>query len=398
MAQQTPVVRGFRFGGVVSGIKKTGLPDLALAVAERPVPCAAVFTTNLVQAAPLRIARERVSSGYAQAALANSGNANACTGRAGLEAALAASVAVSAHLGIAPELLVPASTGVIGQVLPAAKIEDAAPALVHSLDARGALDFAQAIMTTDKAPKLALRKLSLDGTEVTVLGIAKGAGMIHPRMATTLAFVFTDVSVGPALLSATLRRATEVSFNVATVDGETSTNDMILAMASGAAGGAQLAEGSPSARTFERALAEVLSELAEQIVADGEGTEHVAEIEVHGTASDGDARTIAQRIATSLLVKTAMHGKDANWGRILCAAGMAGVPFDPDVVRIAIDDVEIVRDGVGLGAEAEALAQRIMAGPRYAIRVQVGAGEGKGRYLTCDIGHRYIDVNAGYRS
>lgn len=398
MAQQTPEVRGFRFGGVAAGIKKTGLPDVALAVAELPVPCAAVFTTNLVQAAPLRIARERVATGYAQAALANSGNANACTGKPGFEAAIAASAAVAHQLGIRAELVVPASTGVIGQLLPAAKIVAAAPALVERLHPRGALDFAQAIMTTDKGPKLAQRTLALDGVEVTVLGVAKGAGMIHPRMATTLAYVFTDAPVPPPVLSEALRRATDVSFNVATVDGETSTNDMILAMASGAAGGSDLVAGSAAAQAFEQAVAAVLRELAEQIVADGEGTEHVAEVEVSGTASDDDARTIARRIATSLLVKTAMHGKDANWGRILCAAGMAGVPFDPDVVGIQIDNVAIVQHGLGLGADAEALAQRIMAGPRYAIRVQVGTGPGRASYLTCDIGHRYIDVNAGYRS
>ena len=222
--------------------------------------------------------------------------------------------------------------------------------------------------------------------------------MIHPRMATTLAYVFTDVSVGPALLSAALRRATDVSFNVATVDGETSTNDMILALASGAAGAPELADGAPATARFQQALAEVLRELAEQIVADGEGAEHVAEVQVRGTATDADARTIAQRVATSLLVKTAMHGKDANWGRILSAAGMAGVPFDPDSVGISIDDVAIVKDGMGIGSEAEAQAARIMAGPRYAIRVQVGSGPGSASYLTCDLGHGYVDVNAGYRS
>jgi glutamate N-acetyltransferase/amino-acid N-acetyltransferase len=261
----------------------------------------------------------------------------------------------------------------------------------------GAADFAQAILTTDKAQKTALRKLAVDGAEVTLLGVAKGAGMIHPRMATTLAFVFTDANVAPALLKSALGFAADESFNVATVDGETSTNDMVLVMASGATGAA-LVEGSQQAAAFQQALAEVLRELAEQIVADGEGANHVAEVLVSGTHNDGDARAIAQRVATSLLVKTAMHGKDANWGRILSAAGMAGVVFDPDVVSIAIDDVTIVREGLGLGAAAEAQAQKIMAGPRYSIRVQVGEGKGKASYLTCDIGHRYIDVNAGYRS
>jgi glutamate N-acetyltransferase / amino-acid N-acetyltransferase len=346
----------------------------------------------------VKIARERLAAGHAQAVLVNSGNANACTGRPGHEAALRASDAVARALGIAPALVVPASTGVIGQLLPADKVVSAAPALTQQLAEHGAVDFAQAIMTTDKSQKLAHRTFAQGAATVRVLGIAKGAGMIHPRMATTLAFVFTDASIAPPLLRTLLRDACDRSFNVATVDGETSTNDMIMIMASGAAGAAPLSEGSPELTAFAHALGEVLRELAEQIVADGEGAEHVAEIEVRGTHSDADARTIAQRIATSLLVKTAMHGKDANWGRILSAAGVAGVPFDPEVVSIHIDDVAIVRDGLGLGSEAEARAQAVMAGPRYAIHVQVGSGPGRASYLTCDIGHRYIDVNAGYRS
>jgi len=397
MAERISEVRGFRFAGLSAGIKKTGLPDLALAVAERPVPAAAVFTQNLVQAAPVKVARERIASGLVQAALVNSGNANACTGAPGHAATLSTSAAVAAALGIAPELVLPSSTGVIGQLLPADKIIAAAPALVGKLAPHGAVDFAQAIMTTDKSQKTAVRKVVLGGVEVVLLGVAKGAGMIHPRMATTLAFVFSDAAASPTLLKNALRRATDSSFNVATVDGETSTNDMVLVMASGATGAA-LEEGSLDAALFEQALGEVLRELAELIVADGEGANHVAEVQVTGTPDDQGARTIAQRVATSLLVKTAMHGKDANWGRILSAAGMAGVEFDPDVVSIHIDDVAIVRSGLGLGAEAEAEAQKIMAGPRYAIRVQVGPGPGKASYLTCDIGHRYIDVNAGYRS
>jgi glutamate N-acetyltransferase/amino-acid N-acetyltransferase len=351
----------------------------------------------MVQAAPVKVARERLSSGYAQAALVNSGNANACTGAPGLAATLSTSAAIAAALGIDQSLVVPSSTGVIGQLLPAEKVVAAAPALVDKLAVHGAVDFAQAILTTDKSQKTALRTLAVDGGQVTLLGIAKGAGMIHPRMATTLAFVFTDANVSPALLKSALGRAADDSFNVATVDGETSTNDMVLVMASGATG-AELAEGSPKAAEFQGALAAVLRELAEQIVADGEGANHVAEVLVTGTHNDADARAIAQRVATSLLVKTAMHGKDANWGRILSAAGMAGVVFDPDVVSIAIDDVTIVREGLGLGATAEGQAQKIMAGPRYSIRVSVGEGTGKASYLTCDIGHRYIDVNAGYRS
>jgi glutamate N-acetyltransferase/amino-acid N-acetyltransferase len=402
MAERAHEIRGFRFAGLSAGIKKTGLPDLGLVFAEHPVSCAAVFTENMVQAAPVRVARERVAAGKVQAALVNSGNANACTGQPGMAATLSTSRAVAQALGIDEALVVPGSTGVIGQLLPAEKIVAASSALVEQLSVTGSGDFAQAIMTTDKSQKTAFRTIKVAGPdgllEVSLLGVAKGAGMIHPRMATTLAFVFTDAAVAPPALKAALTRATEASFNVATVDGETSTNDMILVLASGAAGNAELSQGSLDMAELERALRDVLRDLAEQIVADGEGAEHVADVQVSGTETDAEARAIARRVATSLLVKTAMHGKDANWGRILSAAGMAGVTFDPDVVSIAIDDVTIVRGGLGLGAAAEADAQKLMRGPRYAIRVQVGGGEGKASYLTCDIGHRYIDVNAGYRS
>ncbi|MDB4974635.1 MAG: Glutamate N-acetyltransferase [Myxococcaceae bacterium] len=400
MSERAHEIRGFRFAGLAAGIKKTGLPDLGLVFADQPVSCAAVFTENMVQAAPVKVARERVAAGRVQAALVNSGNANACTGAPGMAATLSTSRAVAAALGIDEALVVPGSTGVIGQLLPADKIVAAAGALVEQLSVSGAGDFAQSIMTTDKTQKTSFRQLELEGADgkVSLLGVAKGAGMIHPRMATTLAFVFTDAAVAPSALKQALQRATEASFNIATVDGETSTNDMILVLASGAASQSELREGSADMAKLEQALQQVLRDLAEQIVADGEGAEHVADVQVSGTANDADARAIARRVATSLLVKTAMHGKDANWGRILSAAGMAGVTFDPDVVSIAIDDIAIVRGGLGLGAAAEAEAQKLMHGPRYAIRVQVGPGPGKASYLTCDIGHRYIDVNAGYRS
>jgi glutamate N-acetyltransferase / amino-acid N-acetyltransferase len=394
-----PEVRGFRFAAVAAGIKKKeGALDLALAVADKPVPCAAVFTQNLVQAAPVRVARERVAQGKVQAVLVNAGNANACTGKPGLKAALDTTRAAAAALGIAAELVVPASTGVIGQLLPGEKVEAALPGLVKKLAPQRARDFTTAIMTTDQWPKTAARTLRIGGKTVTVLGMAKGAGMIHPRMATTLAFVFTDASVSSSLLGKSLREATDHSFNVASVDGETSTNDTILLMASGAAGAPALKPGSGEHQRFAKALREVLRELAESIVADGEGANHVAEIEVRGLLNDAAARTVAQRIATSLLVKTALHGKDANWGRILSAAGMAGVPFDPDVASIHVNDVAIVKRGLGIGPAAEAKAQRIMAKKRYTIRVGLGKGPGRASYLTCDLGHSYVDVNAGYRS
>ncbi len=398
MTTPIPSVRGFRFASVAAGIKKTGLPDLALAVADKPVTTAAVFTQNQVFAAPVKIARERVKQGKCQAVLVNSGNANACTGKAGLEATLRTTQAVADALSISSKLVVPASTGVIGQVLPTDKVVAALPELVKKLDGVSACDFSQAILTTDLGAKVSTRSLRVGKETVTVLGMAKGAGMIHPRMATTLAFVFTDAAIGAPLLTRALRAATDQSFNIATVDGETSTNDTILVMASGASNTPVLKAADRAFKLFQAALQAVLRELAEMIVADGEGAEHVADVEVRGTKNDADARKVAQRIATSLLVKTAMHGKDPNWGRILSAAGMAGVKFDGEKATIHINDTQIVKDGVGLGREAELKAALIMAGPRYAIRVGIGRGKGRSSYLTCDIGHRYIDVNAGYRS
>ncbi len=398
MTTKIPQVPGFRFAGVTAGIKKTSLPDLALAVADKPATTAAVFTQNLVFAAPVKVARERVKQGKCQAVLVNSGNANACTGKPGLDAALATTKAAALALKLAPGLVLPASTGVIGQVLPTEKVLAALPALVNALDEGGAAAFSHAILTTDQGPKVSTRTLRLGKHTVTLVGMAKGAGMIHPRMATTLAFVFTDAKLAQPLLSRALRVATDQSFNVATVDGETSTNDMILVMASGATDAPALKAGDRGSKLFQAALQEVLRDLAEMIVSDGEGAEHVADVEVRGAKTDADARKVAQRIATSLLVKTAMHGKDPNWGRILSAAGMAGVRFDPERATIHIDDVAIVKDGIGLGPDAEARARLIMAGPKYKIRVGIGRGKGRASYLTCDIGHRYIDVNAGYRS
>jgi glutamate N-acetyltransferase/amino-acid N-acetyltransferase len=393
-----PVVRGFRFAGVRADIKKNGAPDLALAVADRPVPAAAVLTTNLVHAAPIAVTRERIKSGKAQAALVNSGNANACTGKPGLAATLTTTRELARALDIDEALVIPASTGVIGQLLPADRVVAALPQLVKSLDEGGAKAFSRAILTTDRGPKVAQRSLRIGGKDVTLLGMAKGAGMIHPRMATTLGYLFTDAKISSSRLARLLRDATDQSFNVATVDGETSTNDMILAMASGASGAPALTPSDRAYKTFANAMSEVLRELAEQIVADGEGAKHVAEIEVLGTKDDAGARRVAQRIATSLLVKTAMHGQDPNWGRILSAAGMAGVPFDPSLAQIDVGDVTIVKAGVAVGPAAEKKAARIMKGKRYPIRVRLGRGKGRASYLTCDIGHTYIDVNAGYRS
>lgn len=389
----TVKVRGFRFSGISANIKKNGRRDLALAVADEPAVTAAVFTRNLVRAAPVVVAERRCQAGRARAVLVNSGNANACTGEPGLGATLESTGAVARALRVDPDEVLPASTGVIGSLLPAERIVTATPALVQALAEDGHDAFADAICTTDRWPKVA--QAALPGG-ATVLGIAKGAGMIHPELgppqATLLGFLFTDARVSQAVLQHTLQAAVNETFNVCSVDGDTSTNDAIFALASGASGSA--CDDASLLAAFTR----VCEELARSIVADGEGTEHTVELSVSGLADDEQARRVARTIATSLLVKTALHGKDANWGRILAAAGRAGVPFDPAGARLSIAGVEVVRQGVAVGPEAEHEAHQRMREASYRIELQLGTGNGHVRYWMADLGHGYVDVNASYRS
>jgi glutamate N-acetyltransferase/amino-acid N-acetyltransferase len=389
-------IQGFRFAAVSSGIRKDGRIDTALAVADGAVTAAGVVTRNLVKAAPILIAAERLRGGSLRAVLVNSGCANAATGELGLTAARRATAAVASELGVGEELVVPASTGVIGVVLPGEKIAARAQDLVRALSPAGIDDFALAICTTDRWPKLAEATIDAPGGPVRVLGIGKGAGMIHPDVgppqATMLVFLFTDAKVEQRELAAMLGTATDRTFNAVTVDGDTSTNDLVLALASGASGV------TPPAAALAAALEQVCRELARSMVKDGEGAKHVVDINVSGLATEADARTVARTVATSLLVKTALFGNDANWGRLLAAAGRAGVAFDPREAGVSIAGVEIVRGGVTLGSELEAEAQQRMAAEAYAVELRLGRGPGRFTYVTSDLGHGYVDVNAGYRS
>lgn len=393
-------IAGFRFAGISSGIKKNGKPDLALAVADAPASVAGLLTTNLVQAAPVLITAERLARGQARAVLANSGCANACTGEAGLEAARETSSHIARALGASDADILPASTGVIGALLPSEKIIGKAPELVASLSPGGAQSFAEAIMTTDRFPKLAHARGEIGGRPFSMLGIAKGAGMIHPAMsppqATMLAFLFTDAAAHPKALERALLRAADESFNAASVDGDTSTNDTLLALASGHAGTDPGGDEIPPP-LFEAMLG-ICEMLAKQMVQDGEGSEHLIELHVRGTRTDDEARKIARTIATSPLVKTAAFGKDPNWGRILGAAGRAGVTFDPSRALLRIGDITIVENGLGVSREAEARAHEIMKTPSYRMDLVVGDGEGRARYFMCDLGHDYVRCNADYRS
>jgi glutamate N-acetyltransferase/amino-acid N-acetyltransferase len=403
----TTPVAGFRFAAISAGIKTAGKLDLALAAADTPASAAALFTTNIVRAAPVLVAAERARRGRARAIFANSGCANACTGQAGLAAARDTTAAVARALGADPDDVLPASTGVIGALLPAPRLMELAPALVGELAADGADRFAEAILTTDRGPKVAHARGEIDGHPFVVMGIAKGAGMIHPTVAplmapltphaTMLAFLFTDAAADARALEDALVRVSEVTYNRATVDGDTSTNDALIALASGRAG-TPPSRGTKIAPQLEEAMGLVSERLARAMVADGEGAEHLVEILVSGTASDAEALAVARTIATSPLVKTALYGQDPNWGRLLGAAGRAGVAFDPNRARIAIGGIAIVEGGVGLGADLEGRARLAMAQTSYAIDVILGDGPGRARYLACDLGIGYVRCNASYRS
>lgn len=389
---------GFRYAAMAAGIKKSGKPDLALIVADRPAACAGTFTTNRVVAAPVVLTRERIRSGLCQAILVNSGNANACTGAQGLTDARRCTALAAGALGIAEELVAVCSTGVIGVPLPMERFEKHLPALAGQLSGERASDVAEAIRTTDAYPKTAVRQVIIGGRVCRIVGLAKGAGMIHPDMATMLAFVMTDAALDGATADSLLRTAVARTFNRITVDRDTSTNDTVLLLASGAAGAPALVPETADGRIFAAALEEVLQELAKLIVRDGEGATKLVRIQVEGAVNEGDALTVARSIATSALVKTAFFGADANWGRIIAAAGYAGVEIDPNRVRILFDDVPMVENGLGLGAEQEAKATAVLKKAEFTVTVELGLGAGSAWYYTSDLGYEYVRINADYRS
>jgi glutamate N-acetyltransferase/amino-acid N-acetyltransferase len=391
------MVPGFRAAAVAAGIKKHGGLDLALMVAEGPAAAAGVFTTNRVKAAPVLVCRGRLRGGTARAILVNSGNANACTGPQGLQDARELTREAARLLKVSPGAVLPASTGVIGQPLPAARIRAALPELVAKLRPEGLTDAAQAIMTTDTRPKTAYIQETLWGRPITLAGMAKGAGMIHPNMATLLSFVFTDAALSPPVLKALLRAAADRSFNRISVDGDTSTNDTLLLLAGGRAGN-PLVTDMREAAPFGELLTQLLSDLARQVVADGEGVTRLFRVEVKGARTTREARQAAATVATSPLVKTAMAGADVNWGRIMAALGRSGARFKPEQVDIAFGDHLVVHHGQGQGEAAEVAARDlILAGP-FTITIDLHHGEARDFYDTCDLTEDYIRINASYRS
>jgi glutamate N-acetyltransferase/amino-acid N-acetyltransferase len=389
-------VPGFVAGAIGAGLKKNKKKDLGIIFSEVPACAAAVFTTNQVQAAPVLLDKERIKSGRAQAIVANSGNANACVGPRGLRDAKAMARAAAQAFGIGEELVLVASTGVIGQPLDLPAIEAALPRLSGQLNPSGLLEVAEAIMTTDTFPKAVSRQTLVGDRRFTVAAVAKGAGMIRPDMATMLCFVCTDVGATPGALSEALRRAVDRSFNAITVDGDTSTNDTVLVLANGLSE-LHLAHG-PCAEAFEKVLNEVLSTLALQIVQDGEGATKLVSLEVKGASSEGQARQVAYTVANSPLVKTALFGEDANWGRIMAAIGRAGVPIDPEGIDIFFDAVRLVKNGQGCGREAEAAATQILKTARFTITIDLRLGRRGATIHTCDLSTDYVKINAAYRS
>ncbi|MBI2081198.1 MAG: bifunctional glutamate N-acetyltransferase/amino-acid acetyltransferase ArgJ [candidate division NC10 bacterium] len=389
--------RGVRAAGVRCGIKRQA-PDLALVASERPASVAATCTTNQVAAAPILLCRRRLPAGRFAALVANSGNANACTGEGGLRDAERMGEAAAAALGVPAEEVYVASTGVIGARLPMANVEAGVRDAAGRLSPEGGRDAAAAILTTDTRVKEAAREVRLARGTFRVGGMAKGSGMIAPDMATMLAFVATDLDVAAPLLRAALEEAVAETFNCITVDGETSTNDMVLLFANGRAEAEAAGPGTPALAAFARALREVCGELARQIVADGEGATKVVEIRVCGARSPAEARRIGLRIGNSPLVKTAFFGQDSNWGRIMAAIGSAGIPVDAGRVGIAVDEVPIVRGGVGLGAEAEQAANARMRQAAFTVTVDLGLGGAEARIWTTDLSEAYVRINAGYRS
>jgi glutamate N-acetyltransferase/amino-acid N-acetyltransferase len=392
------IIPGFKFAATAASIKKPGVLDLALLVADAPAAAAGVFTRNRVKAAPVLLSQERLGKGSAQAILVNAGNANACTGPQGLATARGTCQRAAELLNIPERLVLPASTGVIGAPLPGDRIIQALPPLVADLSPDGLGEAARAIMTTDTRPKASLVQGTISGHKFTLAGIAKGSGMIHPDMATLLVFIFSDVAATGKVLKTLLRQALPVSFNRITVDGDTSTNDTILLLASGQAGNAPIEAAGPAMSALGAALNQVMSELAWQVVADGEGARHVYKVVVKGAASPAEAKKAAMTVALSPLVKTAMAGEDVNWGRIMAALGRAGAKFDPGLVEISFGAHAVVQNGQGLGPEAEAGAQHVIKSGPFMLTIHLHAGDFGDYYDTCDYTEDYIRINADYRS
>ena len=390
------IVSGFRAGAVAAGLKKRGGLDLSLILSEKEAIGAGVFTTNQVKAAPVVVSQEHLRDGKVRAIIANSGNANACTGEQGFTNAKAMAEIAAKELGIEPQEVLVASTGVIGAQIDIGLVSRSISDLTNSLSAEGLLQALEGIMTTDTFPKIASFKGSAGGKPYSIAGIAKGAGMIMPQMATMLCFVLTDINIGLPHLKRALSLSVEKTFNRITVDGDTSTNDMVLVMANGMAGNGTM--DSDDEEGFRGGLTKVMGDLATMIVRDGEGATKLIHIYVRGAATSADALTAARTISNSPLVKTAFYGQDPNWGRIMAALGRSGVEMKPQEVEILVDHVKIVERGVGTGADKEKDAAECMRNREFSVTVDLRRGAYEDHVITCDLSHEYVSINADYRT
>ena len=391
-------VAGIRWGVAAAGIKRDGANDLALMEIAPGSHCAAVYTRNAFCAAPVTVARRHGAAGEVRYLLINSGNANAGTGEEGMRAALASCAYVAEQCGCEASQVLPFSTGVIGEPLPVEKIRQALPQATASLQGDWA-PAARAIMTTDTVPKGVSKQITIQGQTVTLTGIAKGSGMIHPNMATMLAYVATDVAIAPTLLQAALEQAVAGSFNAITVDGDTSTNDACVLVASGQAGVVLQSVEDEGYDLFQAALNELCQTLAQAIIRDGEGATKFITIEVCGGRSPAECRRVAETVALSPLVKTAFFASDPNWGRILAAVGRAGVEaLDIEAITIHLDEVCIVRGGGRADDYTEEAGQRVMARDEIVVKIDLQRGESDERMWTCDFSYDYVKINAEYRT
>jgi glutamate N-acetyltransferase/amino-acid N-acetyltransferase len=403
-ASQFLIPRGFRFGATKAGLKKSGRTDFALIVADAPASAAAAFTANRVTAAPLIVDKEnlRASGSRVRVVAINAGNANCAAGEPGMAAAHATCAAAADIFACPADHVFPSSTGIIGVPLPVEKLVAALPALYASIGPEfdHFQQVAQAILTTDTVEKTAFARLEFTGTdgttrEVRIAGVCKGSGMIHPQLvphATMLVYILTDALVEPAVLDGYLQPAIELSFNRISVDGDTSTNDTVLLLASGASGAAI----GPGHEGFKAALTQVCTSLARQVVADGEGITHVVELRIDGAATDADALRVAKAIAHSPLVKTAWAGCDPNWGRLVAAIGYSGAEIDPSRIDIDFGDLPICRDGGRAAGFDESAAHTYIAAPEFSIAIQLHQGAGSCVFWTTDLTVEYIHINADY--
>ncbi|MCI0454848.1 MAG: bifunctional glutamate N-acetyltransferase/amino-acid acetyltransferase ArgJ [Candidatus Dadabacteria bacterium] len=389
-------IPGFLGCGISSGIKKNGRKDLGLIFSKVPAKVAGVFTTNVVKAAPVILGIERVKSGWCQAIIVNSGNANVGTGKRGLKDATLTAKLVAHELRIKESLVIPSSTGVIGLYLNTEKIIKAIPELVSKLSEDGFLDTAEAIMTTDKFPKHAQAQMKIDGKTGTICAIGKGAGMIAPQMATMLCFILTDINLDQKALTKALKNSVENSFNRIIVDGDTSTNDTVILLSNGVLGNKPIKDGDRNYIKFQKILGELATEVAEMIVRDGEGATKVVKIMVKRTRTKKDAENIARTIGSSLLVKTALYGEDANWGRVLAAAGRAGVKFNPLKVDLYFGNHKVVRNGAEIMDESK--VNHILKQPKFPITLDLKSGKSSYFVIASDITMDYLKLNAQYRT